>query len=242
MTEKQQYIVRIVMDDTTLRKLAWYKWTSLQAVQEEIFIKLADNMVVHSELNLNYDWQNSMPLLKRAMEENHSAFTEESDLVNISLNNIHLKAMVPGNGSVSLIMNKGMVNLHFSAHSIVKLIRFIDDVFPDVELKVKQKALELERDELALSIAGCAIRCKMDKMGLKHNVVETEHVLEIDVLLPPDGRLHFSVKEEEVQEAVNQMEATVHAATRLYALHRFNISIQPLDRWDFWAAPYNLHL
>ena len=146
MTEKQQYIVRIVMDDTTLRKLAWYKWTSLQAVQEEIFIKLADNMVVHSELNLNYDWQNSMPLLKRAMEENHIAFTEESDLVNISLNNIHLKAMVPGNGSVSLIMNKGMVNLHFSAHSIVKLIRFIDDVFPDVELKVKQKALELFRN------------------------------------------------------------------------------------------------
>ena len=218
MTEKQQYIVRIVMDDTTLRKLAWYKWTSLQAVQEEIFIKLADNMVVHSELNLNYDWQNSMPLLKRAMEENHIAFTEESDLVNISLNNIHLKAMVPGNGSVSLIMNKGMVNLHFSAHSIVKLIRFIDDVFPDVELKVKQKALELERDELALSIMEVT----------DEGIVVTE--------------LHPDFTKEEVQEAVNQMEATVHAATRLYALHRFNISIQPLDRWDFWAAPYNLHL
>lgn len=55
MTEKQQYIVGIVMDDNTLRKIAWLKWTSLRAIREEIFITLADHMVVHSELGLDYD-------------------------------------------------------------------------------------------------------------------------------------------------------------------------------------------
>ena len=196
-------------------------------------------MVVHSELSLNYDWQNSMPLLKRTMEENHIAFTEAFNLMSISLNNIQLKAKVVGDGSVSLILNTGTVNLHFSAHSIAKLIRFIDEVLPDMELMVKEKALEIERDELALSIAGGAIRCKMDELGLKYHVFETEHVLEIDILLPPDGRLHFTVKEEEVQDAINHLEATVAAATQLYANHGINISFRPLERWDRWAEPYN---
>lgn len=239
MTEKQQYIVGIVMDDNTLRKIAWLKWTSLRAIREEIFITLADHMVVHSELGLDYDWHNSMIRLKEAMVENHINHNEYYNLMSITLNNVQLKAKAVGDGSVSLILNQRSVNLLFSAKSIVKLIRFIDEVIPEIELMVKEKALEIERDELALSIAGGAIRCKMDELGLKYHVFETGHVLEIDILLPPDGRLHFTVKEEEVQDAINHLEATVTAATQLYANHGINISFRPLERWDRWAEPYN---
>lgn len=165
MTEKQQYIVGIVMDDNTLRKIAWLKWTSLRAIREEIFITLADHMVVHSELGLDYDWHNSMIRLKEAMVENHINHNEYYNLMCITLNNVQLKAKAVGDGSVSLILNQRSVNLHFSAKSIVKLIRFIDEVIPEIELMVKEKALEIERDELALSIAGGAIRCKMDELA-----------------------------------------------------------------------------
>ena len=239
MTEKQQYIVGIVMDDNTLRKIAWLKWTSLRAIREEIFITLADHMVVHSELGLDYDWHNSMIRLKEAMVENHINHNEYYNLMSITLNNVQLKAKAVGDGSVSLILNQRSVNLHFSAKSIVKLIRFIDEVIPEIDLMVKEKALEIERDELALSIAGGAIRCKMDELGLKYHVFETEHVLEIDILLPPDGRLHFTVKEEEVQDAINHLKATVAAAIQLYANHGINICFRPLERWDRWAEPYN---
>ena len=159
--------------------------------------------------------------------------------MSITLNNVQLKDKAVGDGSISLILNPRSVNLHFSAKSIVKLIRFIDEVIHEIELMVKEKALEIERDELALSIAGGAIRCKMDELGLKYHVFETEHVLEIDILLPPDGRLHFTVKEEEVQDAINHLKATVAAAIQLYANHGINISFRPLERWDRWAEPYN---
>ena len=100
MTEKQQYIVGIVMDDNTLRKIAWLKWTSLRAIREEIFITLADHMVVHSELGLDYDWHNSMIRLKEAMVENHINHNEYYNLMSITLNNVQLKAKAVGDGSV----------------------------------------------------------------------------------------------------------------------------------------------
>ena len=55
MTEKESYILGLVMDDAVLRRIAWHKWTSRETIPEEVFLYLVSSRVVHSELGLDHD-------------------------------------------------------------------------------------------------------------------------------------------------------------------------------------------
>ena len=156
MTEQELHILGIVMDDATIRKFAREHIDNSDGpaeLRKEIFKRLADDIVVHSELGLDYEWKNSKALLKDALDDSRIEYVENGDLLTVSLSNLQPDIKANDDGSVGLLLEDGKIKVNFSGRSIVKLLRFIDVALPAGESKVGAKCLEIKRDDLAQSIA-----------------------------------------------------------------------------------------
>lgn len=239
ITEQQRRIVGIVMDDLVLRKIASLKWTVVRAIREEICLTLSQSPVVSSELNLAFEWEMDEDSFRKAMDRGGIPCTDKYHLMEIQLTNFRCKARIDSDGSTGLIFGRGCARIHYSGDAIVRLLLFIDAVLPAVEQMVREKTLEMERDDAALTIAERTLGCRLDALGRPYHVFGHDHVLEVDILLPPDGRLHLTVKEDEVVRVAGLLGTTLDAATSLYDLFGPEINFAHLERWDHWARPYN---
>lgn len=239
MTDGQKKIVSIVMDDLVLRKIARLEWTAFRAIRDEICLTLLRSTVVSSELNLAFDWEIDEDSFRKAMERGCISCTDKYHLMEIQMRNFRCKAKITSDGATALIIGHDSVSLHFTGESIVQLLRFTDAVLPAVERMVREKTLEMERDQAALTIAGRTLECRLDALGRPYRVFGHDHVLEVDILLPRDGRLHFTVNEDDAIRIGEHLVTTLEAADKLYELYGKDIDFARLERWDRWAAPYN---
>ena len=241
MTEKETYIVNLVMDESVLRKIAWLKWSARRTIRDEIFLKLVGHWVVHSELGLDHEATTDLSMLKQVLREGGISCAECNSELGILLPNTNLTFTVEVgiNGATTFISPHKSETALLSASSILKLIQFADSVIPEVERMVNDEARKLEQEELASSIASKMLHTKLGDMGVLYHILENRDILEIDIFLPPDGKLHFSIKADKVDETLKTLDETVAAAVSLYGMYGINLSFRPLERWDRWAEPYN---
>ena len=240
MTEKESRLVSMVMDEDTIRNIAWLKWSALKTIREVIVLKLAKHVAVHSELGLKEGHGNTLGSLAKAMEEHGIAIeAAHKERMTVHLNKVQIEIMLQEDGLVCFVFDSGTVKLNLCGESIARLLLFIDAVLPDVEAMLQKKCLELEREELGLSIAGQTLRRKLDDLGQIYYVFENDGFLEVDILLPPDGKLHFTVKEDEIPRTTDGMKASIISAVQLYDMFGINLAFRPLERCDCWASPFN---
>lgn len=239
MTEKQQYILGLVMDETVLRRIAWHKWTSRETIPDEIFLYLAESWVVHSELGLDHDLSMSNEALERALREGEIPLEKGDDAYSVSLKHICFRVHVESGGATVFTVPFGSISISLSAVSIVRLLQFVDEVLPDAKHMVMNRALRIEREELATTFASKMLRTKLDDLGVLYYVLECCDHLKVEILLPPSGKLRFSFKADAVDKLVENLDKTVSAAQTLYELHGIDADFCPLERWDRWAEPFN---
>ena len=238
-SEKAEGILRLVMDESILRRLAWHKWTGRERIPEELFLYLAGSWVVHSELGLDHDISMTSDALREALEEGGIPFEKEDGGFRLSLEHLPTHVSIGSDGLTAITVPFGGTAVSLTGPSIVRLLRFVDSVLPQAERMVMDRALRIERDELASTFAARVLREKLESLGILHRISEYSDHLKVEVLLPPDGKLTFSFKPEEVDRVAGHIGEAVSAAQTLHNLHLDGLFFRPLERWDHWADPFN---
>ena len=240
MTDKESYILNLVMDDAVLRRIAWHKWTSRESIPEEIFLYLAGSWFVHSELGLEHDISMNAGKLRQALDEGGIPYEREEECFFLRLEHIQIPVMADSSGeAVFPRRGGGCARVSLSGPSLVRLVRFVDAALPEVERMVMERALRIEREELASTFASRVLSERLDGLGVLYKIGEYCDHLKVEILLPPDGKLSFSFKAEEVDEVAGHIQDAVSAARTLYDLRLKDLFFRPLEPWDRWAEPYN---
>lgn len=144
MTEKESYIINLVMGEAILRRIAWHKWTSRETIPDEVFLYLVESWVVHSELGLDHDLSVDPSALERALAEEGIPFEKEGETLRVTLGNCRFGLHVGTNGTVVFSNSFGGVGVSLSARAIPCLARFADAVLPEAVEMVLQCALKIE--------------------------------------------------------------------------------------------------
>lgn len=239
MTEKETHILNLVMDEKVLRRIAWHHWTSKETIPDELFIYLAGSWVVHSELGLDHDISMNGERLRQGLEEGGIPYQEGTEGFRLLMERVRVHVKADGCGETFLLSRAGSARVSLSGASLARLVRFVEAALPQAEGMVAERALRIERDELASTFAARVLREKLDSLGILHRISEYSDHLKVEVLLPPDGKLTFSFKPEEVDRVAGHIGEAVSAAQTLHNLHLDGLFFRPLERWDRWAEPFN---
>lgn len=238
-SEKETALLRLVMDESILRRMAWRKWTSRESIPGELFLYLAGSWVIHSELGLDHDLSMTSDALEKTLEEGGVPFEKDAEGFRLELEHIQPQAHVQSGGLTYFTLPSGGTGVSLSGPSVVRLLRYVDAVLPEAERMVSDRALRIEREELASTFAARILREKLGELGVLCRIDEHSDHLKVELLLPPDGKLTFSFKAEEVDKVAGHIQETVSAAQTLYHLHQTRVFFRPLERWDYWAEPFN---
>lgn len=239
MTEKETHILNLVMDEKVLRRIAWHHWTSKETIPDELFIYLAGSWVVHSELGLDHDISMNGERLRQGLKEGGIPYQEGTEGFRLLMERVRVHVKADGCGETFLLSRAGSARVSLSGASLARLVRFVEAALPQAERMVAERALRIERDELASTFAARVLREKLDSLGILHWISEYSDHLKVEVLLPPDGKLTFSFKPEEVDRVAGHIGEAVSAAQTLHNLHLDGLFFRPLERWDRWAEPFN---
>ena len=239
MTDKENALLNLVMDEKVLRRIAWHHWTSKETIPDELFIYLAGSWVVHSELGLDHDISMNRERLREGLEGGGVPYEEESEGLRLLMERARVHVKADGCGETFFLSRAGSARVSLSGASLARLIRFVEAALPQAERMVAERALRIERDELASTFAARVLREKLDSLGILHRISEYSDHLKVEVLLPPDGKLTFSFKPEEVDRVAGHIGEAVSAAQTLHNLHLDGLFFRPLERWDRWAEPFN---
>ena len=239
MTEKETHILNLVMDEKVLRRIAWHQWTSKETIPDELFIYLAGSWVVHSELGLDHDISMNWEKLREGLEGGGVPYEEESEGLRLLMERVHVLVKVDGCGETFLLSRAGRARVSLSGASLARLVRFVEAALPQAEKMVAERALRIERDELASTFASRVLKERLNELGVHYRVSEYCDHLKVEILLPPDGKLTFSFKPEEVDRVAGHIGEAVSAAQTLHDLHLDGLFFRPLERWDHWAEPFN---
>jgi len=239
MTEKETHILNLVMDEKVLRRIAWHQWTSKETIPDELFIYLAGSWVVHSELGLDHDISMNGERLRQGLEEGGIPYQEETEGFRLVMERARVHVKADGCGETFLLSRAGSARVSLSGASLARLIRFVEAALPQAERMVAERALRIERDELASTFASRVLKERLNELGVHYRVSEYCDHLKVEILLPPDGKLTFSFKPEEVDRVAGHIGEAVSAAQTLHDLHLDGLFFCPLERWDHWAEPFN---
>ena len=239
MTETEAHILGLVMDETVLRRIAWHKWTSRETIPQDIFLCLAGSWVVHSELGLDHDISMTDDALEKALREGGIPFVREAQGFRLELGHLSPHVGVGSGGLTGFSLPAGTTGVSLSGPSIVRLLRFVDSVLPEAGRMVEDRALKIDREELTSAFAARVLRERLDELGVLYCIREYCDHLKVEILLPPDGKLYFTLRAEEVDEVAGHIREAVSAARALYGLHLSDLFFRPLERWDRWAEPFN---
>ena len=239
MTEKETHILNLVMDEKVLRRIAWHHWTSKETIPDELFIYLAGSWVVHSELGLDHDISMNGERLGQGLEEGGIPYQEETEGFRLVMERVRVLVKVDGCGETFLLSRAGSARVSLSGASLARLVRFVEAALPQAEKMVAERALRIERDELASTFASRVLKERLNELGVHYRVSEYCDHLKVEILLPPDGKLTFSFKPEEVDRVAGHIGEAVSAAQTLHDLHLDGLFFRPLERWDHWAEPFN---
>ena len=239
MTEKETHILNLVMDEKVLRRIAWHQWTSKETIPDELFIYLAGSWVVHSELGLDHDISMNGERLRQGLEEGGILYEEETEGFRLVMERVRILVKVDGCGETLFLSRAGSARVSLSGASLARLIRFVEAALPQAERMVAERALRIERDELASTFASRVLKERLNELGVHYRVSEYCDHLKVEILLPPDGKLTFSFKPEEVDRVAGHIGEAVSAAQTLHDLHLDGLFFRPLERWDHWAEPFN---
>ena len=239
MTEKETHILNLVMDEKVLRRIAWHQWTSKETIPDELFIYLAGSWVVHSELGLDHDISMNRERLREGLEGGGILYEEESEGLRLLMERVRVLVKADGCGETFLLSRAGSARVSLSGASLARLVRFVEAALPQAERMVAERALRIERDELASTFAARVLREKLESLGILHRISEYSDHLKVEVLLPPDGKLSFSFQADQVDKIAAHIQEAVSAARTLHGLHLGDLFFRPLERWDRWAEPFN---
>lgn len=239
MTEKESYILNLVMDGKVLRRIAWHKWTSRDSIRDEIFLYLAASWAVLSELGLEHELCVSGEDLEAAFRDGGLSFTKEAEGFLVTLRSISPHVHVESGGMTVFTLPYGSAGVTLTPDSVVRLLRFIDEVLPEAERMVLERALRLEQEELATTFASRVFHTKLNDMAVPYRIIECCDHLKVDICLPPDGKMHLIVPPEKAVEVASLLEEVFSAAGVLYGLFGTDVLFYQLNRWDSWAEPYN---
>ena len=239
MTEKESYILNLVMDDAVLRRIAWHKWTSRETIPEEVFLYLLGSWFVHSELGLYHDIAMTDDKLRQALDDGNVPYEKEEEGVRLCLDHTRVLVKVDNSGETVFSAKPGSSRVTLSGPSLVRLIRFADAALTDACEMVMKRALRIEKEELATTFASKVLRAKLDDIGAIYKIVECCDHLKVEILLPPDGKLQFSFTADKVDEVAGHIEEAFSAAKTLYGFKGTDIFFTSLEKWDRWAEPYN---
>jgi len=239
MTDKENALLNLVMDEKVLRRIAWHHWTSKETIPDELFIYLAGSWVVHSELGLDHDISMNTDRLRLALDEGGLPYVVDKKGFLLSLSHCRILAAVDSSGETLFTGRTGSTRVSLLGASLVRLVRFVDSLLPEAERMVADRALRIEREELASTFASRVLKERLNELGVHYSVSEYCDHLKVEILLPPDGKLTFSFKPEEVDRVAGQIGEAVSAAQTLHDLHLDGLFFRPLERWDHWAEPFN---
>ncbi len=239
MTEKESYILGLVMDDAVLRRIAWHKLTSRETIPEEVFLYLVGSRVVHSELGLDHDISMTDDRLRQALEEGNVPYEKDEKGIRLCLEQARIQVKADSSGETVFSARPGNSRVSLSGPSLVRLVRFADAALPDACEMVMKRALRIEKEELANTFASKVLRAKMDDIGAVYQIREYCDHLKVEILLPPDGKLQFSFTADKVDEVAGHIEEAFSAAKTLYRFNGTDIFFTNLEKWDRWAEPHN---
>ena len=239
MSERDTSILRLVMDERVLRRMAWHRLISDETSPEELFLYLVGSWVIHSELGLDHDIAMNAVKLQQALDEGGIPYERKEEGFRLRLEHISILAQTDGGRETLFSGRTGSVRVSLSGPSLVRLIRFADAALPETERMVSDRALRIKREELASTFASRVLRERLDGLGVLYKIDEYCDHLKVEILLPPDGKLTFSFKAEEVDRIADHIHETVSVAQTLHDLNLTDLFFRPLERWDHWAEPFN---
>lgn len=188
MTTDEQSITDIVLDKSVCIKFAKMKAGYLKPYQDELLIYLAGNSIVHSELNLKPDHslilsncRGDLSELEMVLQQENVPFLKtgkdgEEIVVTIASLQVRMSAGRSIN-SITMYVGRRQQSLHIIPESMVRLLQFLESVFPYACEKVEKTVIGLAREEMIASMAASIVTETIKAMGLKHNVIVGEMIL-----------------------------------------------------------------
>lgn len=243
MTDEQKRIVDLVMEPLALLNLVLDNLSSHDDIRDGLFVNLVDHWVVHSELCLSHaighiDIQD----IKSALSEMGIPFSPgayANELL-VTLTHIKVTLLIDLQGYTSIVAGKKGARFQLTATSVVKLILFANDVLLDLEAKASRAELEMDKSIRISHIAATTLRARLYDPNRPIDVsVSGSGCLDVRVFLHPDGQISLPIYASEVDRFIENYDIIVRSAEMLHALLGSRFQIDDLNRWDWWAYPFN---
>jgi hypothetical protein len=202
--------------------------------------RLLDHYVVHAELNLTHTWSDFQHEdLEKSLKDAGIAFQNTGDSFTITLGNYSLHAIVNRKGSTVLISGRSVMTLvNLVPDSIAKLLLFVDEVLPELELKIAGQKLENKKEETAADILVTSIKARLEQKGRPIRILPDGNRLRIWTVIEPSQKLSVIIPLEKVDDFITHFDEIVNSAELLYKLIGNGPEIYELEPWDRWAYPY----
>lgn len=243
MTDEQKRIVDLVMEPLALQNLILDNISSHGDILDCLFVKLVDHWVVHSELCLSHSVsQVDIQDIKSALSELGIPFSPgaDSNELHVTLSHIKVTLLTDIQGFTSIVAGKKGARVQLTATSVVKLILFANDVLPDLEAKASRAELEMDKSLRISHIAATTLRARLSNPNRPIDVsVKGRGCLDVRIFLRPDGQISLPVYASEVEKFIQNYDSIVRNAETLHTLLGSRFQIADLNRWDWWAEPFN---
>ena len=240
MTPQQAYITSLVIDTGFVQKLAREsRRRSLFSIKSLLVNRLVDHYVVHAELNLTHTWSDfPQEDLEKSLKQAGIAFQNTGDSLAITLKNYSINAIVCRDGGTVLIAGRGIMTLvNLVPESVAKLLFFVDEVLPELELKVATQKLDNKKEETAADILATSVKARLEQKGRPIRILPEGNRLRIWTVIKPSQKLSVILPFEKVDDFVTHFDEIVNSAELLYN-YIGNPDIYELEPWDRWAYPY----
>ena len=201
--------------------------------------------MVHSELCLSHSVsQVDIQDIKSALSELGIPFSPgaDSNELHVTLSHIEVTLLTDIQGFTSVVAGKKGSRVQLTATSVVKLILFANDVLPDLEAKASRAELEMDKSLRISHIAATTLRARLSNPNPNRPIdvsVSGSGCLDVRVFLHPDGQISLPIYASEVDRFIENYDSIVRSAEMLHALLGSRFQIDDLNRWDWWAYPFN---
>ena len=158
----------------------------------------------------------------------------------MTLSHIEVTLLTDIQGFTSVVAGKKGSRVQLTATSVVKLILFANDVLLDLEAKASRAELEMDKSLRISHIAATTLRARLYDPNRPIDVsVSGSGCLDVRVFLHPDGQISLPIYASEVDRFIENYDIIVRSAEMLHALLGSRFQIDDLNRWDWWAYPFN---
>ena len=100
--------------------------------------------------------------------------------------------------------------------------------------------LEMDKCTRISHIAATSLRARLSNPYRPIDVsVSGSGCLDVRVFLHPDGQISLPIYASEVDRFIENYDIIVRSAEMLHALLGSRFQIDDLNRWDWWAYPFN---